>query len=261
MQWIEALFTSKKPVIGVIHLLPLPGSPRYGGNLETILRAARTAANTFWEAGFDGVMLENFCDVPFFPDHVDPHVVALAGVLVKEFRRRGPCGVNLLRNAARDAMAAAFAGGGDYIRVNVHSGAAVTDQGLLTGKAYETVRYRSLLGAGVRILADVHVKHAEPLVPRDPVEEALDCVERGLADGIIATGPRTGVPADLSQAEKLKAALPATPLFLGSGVSVDNVAAALRVADGIIVSTSLESETGVVDQARAKAFMEAARKS
>jgi membrane complex biogenesis BtpA family protein len=188
-------------------------------------------------------------------------VVGIVSILVAEFAERGPCGVNLLRNAARDAVAAAVAGGGRVIRVNVHTGAAVTDQGLLLGAADETVRYLHTLRADIRILADVQVKHAAPLVARDITVEAQDCCERGLADGVIVTGPRTGAPADLTVVKRVKTAVRETPVFVGSGVSVETVAATLAAADGVIVSTSIEKRLGEIDAVKAKAFVAEARRA
>jgi len=260
MNWIEDLFQVEKPLIGVVHLLPLPGSPRYGGSMDEILEAARWSASALREAGFDGIMFENFGDIPFHPDRVEPHVVGIVSVLVSEFSRHGPCGVNLLRNAARQAVAAAFAGGGSFVRVNVHTGSQVTDQGLIHGRAYDTVRYAKLLGSGIRILADIEVKHAEPLVRRGPLAELQDAVERGLADAVIVTGNRTGEPADLDLVARLKQAAPRTPIFVGSGVTTETVAATLEVADGVIVSTSLEKDPGRIDGVKAHAFVREARR-
>jgi hypothetical protein len=259
MSWLTREFKTEKPLVGVVHLLPLPGSPRYGGSLSTVLNAARRSANTLFDAGFDAVILENFGDIPFHTDRVEPHVVAIASLLVREFATRGPCGVNLLRNAAADALAAAFAGGGRFIRVNVHTGAVLADQGIIEGRAAATLRYRQSLGSTVRILADVRVKHAAPLVPRDPVAEARDCVERGLADGLIITGGRTGELGDLAAAARLRRELRGVPVFMGSGVSARTASQALQAADGIIVGTALERTLGVIDARAARAFVKAAR--
>ncbi len=259
MSWLSREFKTEQPLIGVVHLLPLPGSPRYGGRLERVLAAARRSADVLFDAGFDAVVVENFGDTPFHPDAVEPHVVGIASRLVAEISARGPCGVNLLRNAAGDALAAAFAGGGRFIRVNVHTGAVLADQGILQGRADATLRYRQVLGSDIRILADVRVKHAAPLVARDLIVEAKDCVERGLADGLIVTGSRTGELGDPACAERLKRELPGVPVFMGSGVTARTARRVLQAADGIIVGTSLERALGVIDPAKARAFVKSAR--
>ena len=103
-----------------------------------------------------------------------------------------PVGVNVLRNDAEAALAVAAAAGGRFIRVNVHVGSMFTDQGLLTGEAYKTLRKREALGLPVLILADVMVKHATPPPGLTLESAARDCWFRGLADALIVTGSETG---------------------------------------------------------------------
>lgn len=255
---VQAIFNKPKALIGVVHLLPLPGSPQCREGRPAIMAAARKAARTLLDAGFDGLMFENFCDVPFHPESVPPHVVGMVSVLIHEFSNEAPCGANILRNAARDGLAAAFAGGGRYIRVNIHTGAALTDQGIIQGKAWQTLRYRKTLDADVCIFADVQVKHATPIASADPIVEARDCVERGLADALIVTGSRTGEAVDAGLLGTIVKAVPDTPVFIGSGARADNIKDTLSLADGVIVSTSLEERLGVIDPDRAKAFVQAA---
>jgi membrane complex biogenesis BtpA family protein len=155
-----------------------------------------------------------------------------------------PFGVNVLRNDAAAALAIAAAAGGDFLRVNVHSGTRATDQGLLEGRAHETLRLRQELDADVAILADVAVKHSAPVADRDLAAVVEDTVHRGLADGLVVSGPATGEPAD---ADALAAVLdarddvaPDVPVLVGSGVGPETVADLLALADGAIVGTSLK---------------------
>src|SRR5207245_839512 len=99
-----------------------------------------------------------------------------------------PVGVNVLRNDACAALGIAATVGAAFIRVNVHSGVAASDQGILEGRAAETLRLRDALGVPVAIWADVHVKHARPLDSEDVARAAEDAVERGLADAILVSG-------------------------------------------------------------------------
>src|SRR5262249_4211077 len=154
-------------IVGMVHLLPLPGAPRYGGDLEAVLRRAREDAEALVAGGVDGVMVENFGDAPFYPERVPPETVAAmtrAARAVVEVVSV-PVGVNVLRNDAAAALAIAGVVGASFIRVNVHTGAMWSDQGLLQGRAHETLRQRRALGARVLILADVLVKHAVPPGP------------------------------------------------------------------------------------------------
>jgi membrane complex biogenesis BtpA family protein len=133
------------PVVGMIHLPPLPGSPGWGGVWSTVEAAALADADALAEGGAGAIMVENFHDVPFYPEEVPPITVAALTALIGAMRRRHPrlpAGVNVLRNDARAAVSIAAVTGAAFVRVNVHAGSAVTDQGLLHGRAHETLRLR-----------------------------------------------------------------------------------------------------------------------
>jgi membrane complex biogenesis BtpA family protein len=169
-----------------------------------------------------------------------------------------PVGVNVLRNDSRSALAIAAVTGASFVRVNVHTGAMVTDQGVIEGDAYETVRYRRQLGVEVKILADVFVKHATPLGTLSIEQAARDTAYRGLADALIVTGPGTGEPTEMADVLRVKEAVPDIPLLVGSGVHEGNVAQLLSVADGVIVGTSLKQDgvtTNPVDERRVAGLM------
>ena len=153
-----------------------------------------------------------------------------------------PFGVNVLRNDPIAALGLAYMPReGQFIRVNVHTGVMVTDQGIIEGGAAETVRRRSGLGADVKLLADVLVKHAVPLGEQDIRDAAKASVYRGLADALIVTGPFTGEEADMSDVRAVKEAVPeGTPVLVGSGVTEGNIGAYMEWADGVIVGTSVK---------------------
>ncbi|MBO9352165.1 MAG: BtpA/SgcQ family protein, partial [Thermomicrobium sp.] len=134
-------------LVGVVHLLPLPGSPRATRDVARIRERARRDAEAYREGGAHALIVENFGDAPFRKDGVEPHVIALMALVVEEIRESTglPVGVNVLRNDARAALGIAVATGASFIRVNVHVGAMVTDQGIIEGRADETLRYRALL--------------------------------------------------------------------------------------------------------------------
>jgi membrane complex biogenesis BtpA family protein len=173
-------------LVGVIHLRPLPGSPRYGGDLSSVVASAARDAEALANAGFDGVVVENYGDAPFEPGAVAPVTVAAMTRCALAVRVAAPTlalGVNVLRNDAESALAIAVATGAAFVRVNVHSGARVTDQGVIEGRAHATLRLRKALGAeAVALFCDVDVKHSAPLARRPIVEEALELTERGGAD-------------------------------------------------------------------------------
>ena len=235
MQGIDQLFNHPKPIIGVVHLLPLVGSPRSTIAFEEIRTRALSDAEKLIDNGLDGIIVENYGDAPFFPDRVEPHTVASMAIIAHEIRERypqTPMGINVLRNDARSAMAIAAVAGANFIRVNVHTGGMLTDQDIIQGKAHETLRYRLTLKSEVKIFADIAVKHAAPLAAFDLATGAEDTFHRGLADALIVTGVGTGKQADLSHVQQVKDAVPQAGVFVGSGVTADTIADRLQYADG-----------------------------
>lgn len=235
----------------MVHLEPLPGAPRWGKDLAAVEKAALADTEALVAGGVDAVMLENFADVPFWPDRVPPTTVAAMAVIAASLRRRFPelvLGINVLRNDAAAALAVAVAVGAAFIRVNVHTGAALTDQGLLQGRAHRTLRLRRELGVdpaaagggAVGILADLRVKHARPLADGPLADEAPDLRQRGLADGVIVSGSATGAPVAMTDLQTARRALPDCPLLVGSGATERSVAEQVRWVDGFIVGTSLQ---------------------
>ena len=243
-------------VFAMVHLDALPGAPQYGGSLDPVIDAAVQDARAIRDGGAAGLIVENFGDRPFFATRVPAETVAAMTRVVSEIARevRLPLGVNVLRNDARSALAVAAATGASFIRVNVHTGAMLTDQGIIEGAAADTLRARAALGADVAIFADHLVKHAAPIAEVDPVQIAKDLRLRGLADAVILTGRETGAAADSSMLKLLRETLD-VPLVIGSGLTAEN-ATQFVLADAAIVGTSLKRE-GRVDPALVRAVVRA----
>jgi membrane complex biogenesis BtpA family protein len=253
-------------LVGVIHLLPLPGSPRSERTAEEVSRAAAEDARILVAAGYDGVIVENFGDTPFLPK---VHPVTVSAMTLAALRVRDACrgltlGINVLRNDAEASLAVAAVVGARFIRVNVHSGARVTDQGVIQGEAGVTLRTRRALdAAGVEIWADVDVKHSAPLGARPIEDEVADVTLRGMADAVLVTGEGTGKAVDRV---KLAAARGATsvPLLVASGATEDSLAELAPVCDGVIVGSALRRNGkagGPVDLERATSFARAFREA
>ena len=251
------LFGPGKLLIGVVHLLPLPGSPRWNGNLKSVLNRARMEAETLQDGGAQGIIVENFGDTPFRTGRVEPETVAAMTLAVEQVRSAVtvPVGINMLRNDAVSALAVAVATGCDFIRVNVHYGVMATDEGIVEGEAHETTRRRRSLNADVQILADVLVKHATPVGQTDLGHVAQETTRRALADGLIVSGPATGQPTNSFDVSVVRRAVPDGFVLVGSGVDEKNACRILEHADGAIVGTSLKREgivTNPVDPARVR---------
>jgi membrane complex biogenesis BtpA family protein len=243
----KELFGTGKILIGVVHLLPLPGSPRWNGNLKSVMNRAKVEAGILQDGGAQGIIVENFGDAPFRTGRVEPETVAAMTLAVEHVRKSVsiPVGINMLRNDAISALAVAVATGCEFIRVNVHYGVMATDEGIVEGEAHETTRRRRSLNADVRILADILVKHAEPMGQSDIGLVAQETSRRALADGLIVSGPATGQPTNSFDVSVVRRAVPDGFVLVGSGINESNVWRLLEYADGAIVGTSLKTE-GIV---------------
>lgn len=247
------LDSKQRLLIGVIHLRPLPGSPRWKGDFEALVERALADARAYERGGAHAVIIENFGDAPFAKGSVPPETVAAMAAVGRAVRAevKVPIGFNVLRNDARAALALCAACGGEFIRVNVHCGAMLTDQGIIEGQAHDTLRARERLCPDARILADVHVKHAVPLGHWPLEVAARDTLERGLADALIVSGAGTGWTTNLDDVKRVRAACPRAKVFLGSGVAAENVRAYLPFVDGVIAGTSLKRGGQVGNPVRA----------
>lgn len=261
---LKHIFKTSNPVIGVVHLSPLPTSARWKGKLKEVIDRAEQEATALAAGGVDGIIIENFFDAPFTKDCVDPAVVSAMTLIVDRLQGMVmlPMGINVLRNDAKSAMAIATCTDVQFIRVNVLTGVMATDQGLIEGKANELLRYRRELGSKVAILADVLVKHARPLGTPNLTTAVKDTIERGLADGVILSGWATGSPPTQEDLELASAAAGDTPVFIGSGANWENIPQLIQAADGVIVSSSLKRHGKIgetIDPIRVSQFVEAAK--
>jgi membrane complex biogenesis BtpA family protein len=260
-------FWAQKPLIGMIHLPPLPGSPRdLGAGMNPVLERALADVQALEAGGAQALMIENFFDAPFAKDRLPPVTVAALTRTVQAIRDSTalPLGVNALRNDVCAALSIAHVCEAQFVRANVYVGAAVTDQGIIEGAAREAILLRKALGANVAIWADVCVKHAAQLGTDSPEAAAQDAVHRSLADAIILSGVATGAPASAEEIARVRSVLPHTPLLVGSGFDAQTAAGLLIYADGAIVGTSLKRNGNVsetVDTERVRALLLAMRAS
>ena len=233
---------STRAFVGMVHLLPLPGNPEGACSLDEVRTRAVRDAKTLVEAGVDGLIVENYGDSPFSAGSVAPHTVAAMTIVVEAVRAVAPrvaIGVNVLRNDAIAALSIAAATGADFIRVNVHVGAMVTDQGVITGSARETLLERKRLSANVAVVADVHVKHATPLGGQTIDQCAFDTWSRGGVNGLIVSGTRTGGETSEEDIARVCHVVPKAPVWIGSGVKSQNITRLASLGHGVIVGTAL----------------------
>ncbi len=260
MRAVSDLFSQKKPVIGCIHLLPLPGAPLYDGDMSKIYRTALQEADILCNHGLDGLIIENFRDIPFYPSRIPAETVAAMSAVAREIVRIVdlPVGINALRNDAESALCIAAAAEAQFIRVNVHMNAYLTDQGIIEGQSHKTLRLRSSLKSDILIFADVNVKHAAPIADRGLIMETMDIEKRGLGDALIVSGERTGAPLNVENLKTIKNNT-GLPVFTGSGTAPDNLHHFYPLADGFIVGTFFKKKgisENLVDESRVALFMD-----
>jgi membrane complex biogenesis BtpA family protein len=227
--------------------------------MKEVYDRALAEADIFNRCGVDGLIVENFRDKPFYPGRVPAETVASLAVVTREIGRLVslPVGVNALRNDGEAALAAATAAGAHFIRVNVHMGAVVSEQGIIQGMSHETLRLRAALKSNVLIFADVGVKHAAPLADRGLAAETRDLAERGLVDAIIVSGELTGSETKAEDVDVVRVHT-SLPLLIGSGASPENIHKVFGKVEGFIVGSYFKKEgkgNNFVEEERVRKFV------
>ncbi len=265
---LKALTGVKKPIIGMIHALPTPGSPRARScSIDALIEHGLAEAGRLKQGGVDALLIENAGDVPFRrPENIGLETVSAMSVLgravVDEFDL--PVGFNIVANAAKASLACAKAAGAGFIRVNQWANAYVANEGLIEGAAAEALRYRAWIDAeAIAIMADVHVKHGAHAIvaDRSVIEQARD-VAFFQADIAVATGLRTGHATDVGEIALIREG-GQLPTIAGSGVTPENAAEILAHADGAIVGVSLKNDGTMWDNTnvdRVRRLMDVVRK-
>ena len=215
--------------------------------MKAVIDRAEEAANILEQGGVDGIIVENFGDVPFRTGRLEPETIAGMTVAVQRVEEvvMVPVGINMLRNDALSALGIAAVTGAKFIRVNVHYGVMAAEEGLIEGEAFQTMRHRKDLGSDVMVLADVLVKHAVPLGSVDLGLMARETAHRGLADGLIVSGAATGLETASFDVSVVRRAMPDGLVLVGSGVNESNIWRVIEHSNGAIIGTSLK-EGGVI---------------
>lgn len=255
------LFSRNKPVIGVIHVGALPGTPRSSQTVSELIASAKHEAQLYREAGVDGVMIENMHDVPYLRGEVGPEIVAAMTAIAVEVKGecRLPVGVQLLAGANTEAMAVAHAAGLDFIRAEGYAYAHVADEGLIQASAARLLRYRRMIGAtNVQVWTDVKKKHAAHAITADvTLGETAETVEFMGADCVIVTGSATGKPPSIADIREAKTHC-TLPVFLGSGITANNIAEFYNEADGFIIGSTFKVDglwSNTIDPARVTSLL------
>lgn len=257
------MFSTPKPVIGMIHAGALPGTPASRFTLRELEAQAVAECAVYRAAGVHGVMLENMHDVPYLRGGVGPEITAAMTVLALAVKAASglPCGIQILAGANHEALAVAHAAGLDWVRVEGFAYAHVADEGIIESSAASLLRFRRHIGAErVQVWADVKKKHASHAITADVgIGETAAAAEFMRADAVIVTGTATGECPTAADVAEVRGRC-GVPVYLGSGVTAENLPAYFAGADGFIVGSAFKAGgrwSEGVDAARVEAFMAA----
>jgi hypothetical protein len=259
---MKDLFVNLKPIIGVVHVGALPGTPANLKSVDELVEIAAREAKAYSEAYIDGIIIENMHDVPYTKGVVGPEIVAAMAVIGRAVKAesRLPVGVQILAAANTEAMAVAHAASLDFIRAEGFVFAHVADEGLIESSAANLLRYRKMIGAEkIKVWADVKKKHSAHAITADINLGAMaEAVEFMRGDAVIITGNVTGDPPRAEDVQEAKEHC-SLPVLLGSGVDLKNITDFYTMADGFIVGSYFKAEgrwTNAVDKARVERLME-----
>jgi membrane complex biogenesis BtpA family protein len=258
---MTSLFAQSKPVIGVIHVGALPGTPRSSQSVADLVRIARDEARVYGEGGVDGVIIENMHDVPYLKGAVGPEIVAAMTAIGLEVKSECglPVGIQILAGANLEAMAVAHTAGLDFIRAEGYAYAHVADEGIIEASAAKLLRYRKMIGAErVQVWTDVKKKHSAHAITADvSLGQTAETVEFMGADCVIVTGSVTGEAPKVADVKEAKSHCH-LPVFLGSGISEANIKEFYNEADGFIIGSAFKVDglwSNTIDPARVTRFM------
>lgn len=241
---MDDLFGTSKPIIGMLHLDPLPGSPIYNGEgLDNVIEAVLKEAELLVKGGVNGLEVENFKDPSYDPNTAPAETIASIAVIANEIRKQFvdiPFGVCLLADPIA-SIAVAHVTKCEFVRATFFTEAAIDVSGIAVRNPHQILRYRKFLDPSIKIFADIHIKHSAPLGQR-PIEESAYDAAYFLADAVILSGKHTGFETPLEDVKKVKSVLPDFPVFIGSGTSLKNAEGLLKYADGAIVGTAFKME-------------------
>ncbi len=252
-----------KPIIGMVHVGALPGTPQHRQSMDALIAGAVAEARLYQECGVHCLMIENMHDVPYTRGAVGPEIVACMTIIAQAVRAQTslPIGLQVLAGADLEAIAIAHAAGLDFIRAECFCFAHVADEGMFESNAAKLLRYRRMIGAdAVQVWADIKKKHASHALTSDlSLGDVAEAAEFMGAQTIIVTGPRTGRPPSAAEVEEARVHCE-LPVFVGSGVSMDNLAELLGASDGLIIGSYFKEVghwTNPPDAGRVSRFMEA----
>ncbi len=241
----DKIFKTTKPVIGMIHLKALPGTPKYQNNIPVIIDKALEEARIYKQNGIDALMIENMHDVPYTKNDVGHEISSLMALIAYLIKQETglPLGIQILAGANKAAVAAALTSGADFIRSEGFVFGHLADEGYIDSQAAELLRYRKQIGAEhVAVFTDIKKKHSSHALTADlDITEMAHAAEFFLSDGVIITGAHTGSEADIHEIKMVKNSTK-LPVLIGSGIDAENITDYIKYADGFIVGSYFKKD-------------------
>lgn len=262
---IQNIFGVEKPVIGMIHLHALPGTPSWKGNLMQVLETALEEAVILKQAGYDSLAMENMHDTPYLNRIVGPEIVAsmclISKAIVEETKM--VCGIQVLAGANKEALAIAQSARLSFIRAEGFVFSHVADEGMMHSDAGELLRYRKNISAEeIAIFTDIKKKHSAHAITADvSLADTAKTAEFMRSDGLVVTGSHTGEPASPQDLKDVRSASK-LPIIVGSGLTNQNIKDFFPLADAFIVGSYLKKDglwSNEMDPERVKKFIDAAK--
>lgn len=245
MQKFNSIFKKGKPIIGMVHVKALPGTPKNILETSQIIDDAIKEAKIYQKAGINSIMIENMHDIPYLKGRVGHEissVMTLIAYLIKQ-ETNLPIGIQILAGANKEALATAKASNIDFIRAEGYVFAHTADEGIIEAQAGDLLRYRKQIDAeSIVIFTDIKKKHSSHAITNDiSLIDTAKAARFFLSDGVIITGDHTGSSASVDELKALKEVID-FPIIVGSGVTAENVSNYLPISDGMIIGSYFKED-------------------
>ncbi len=243
----HSVFGERPPLIAMIHIEALPGTPAYQGDLTAVIQQAAAEARLLTSLGVDALMIENMHDTPYLNRKVGPEIISAmtaAALAVRAASPDLPCGIQVLAGANKEALSIALTAGFQFIRAEGFVFSHIADEGLMNSDAASLLRYRKSIGADhIAVFTDIKKKHSAHAITQDvDLAETAKAAVFYRSNGLIITGTATGAAAQPEDVKAVKNACPNQPVLIGSGVNPQNIADYAAYADGFIVGSYLKKD-------------------
>lgn len=239
------IFSYEKPIIAMIHVNALPGTPKFKGNVNQIIQKALQEAELYLSFNIPILMIENMHDTPYLNRNIGPEITSVLSIILYEIKQKFkvPVGIQILAGANKDAIAAANAARADFIRAEGFVFSHVADEGTFNSDAGELLRYRKQIHAEtIKVFTDIKKKHSSHAITSDiDIVETAKAAQFFLSDGVIITGSSTGKEPNLEEIKAVKNAVH-IPVLAGSGITAHNIKLFKPYCDAFIIGSYFKKD-------------------